>query len=306
MMQNTFFYIIVHGLLMIFSASIYGQKTFEMDPVRVTVIDTSLIECFYDYSIKAQSREDSVGKPVLVKYNTLLQANANVSKFWDWHAFKLDSLRSIPEEQLSPADKRLLHNRLTSGSVYFLKNVMYLYIPVIFSNYPKNKFTVIDDLGFEYFLYEYPKTTLNWCLEEDTMTICGYLCNKAKTTFAGREWIAWYAPEIAISGGPWKLYGLPGLILKAVDGTDEHCFEAIGIRNAFHPIYLTKDYRRRIINKEKFLNQKIPFDKNPTDYLNSIPSELDYVIFNKSVLFINGHHSSILINVMYSPLELEQ
>jgi hypothetical protein len=38
--------------------------------------------------------------------------------------------------------------------------------------------------------------------------------------FKGREYIVWYAPSIAYAEGPWKLGGLPGLILEAYDKED--------------------------------------------------------------------------------------
>ncbi len=59
-----------------------------------------------------------------------------------------------------------------------------------------------------------------WMLLSDTATILKQKCLSAKTTFRGREYKVFYAPTIPVSDGPWKLGGLPGLILEAktVDG----------------------------------------------------------------------------------------
>ncbi|TAE11587.1 MAG: GLPGLI family protein [Bacteroidetes bacterium] len=59
-----------------------------------------------------------------------------------------------------------------------------------------------------------------WELLPDTATILKRKCFSAKTTFRGREYKVFYAPEIPVSDGPWKLGGLPGLILegKTTDG----------------------------------------------------------------------------------------
>ncbi|TAE11576.1 MAG: GLPGLI family protein [Bacteroidetes bacterium] len=54
-----------------------------------------------------------------------------------------------------------------------------------------------------------------WELLSDTATILKRKCLSAKTTFRGREYKVFYAPEIPVSDGPWKLGGLPGLILEA-------------------------------------------------------------------------------------------
>ncbi len=68
----------------------------------------------------------------------------------------------------------------------------------------------------------YVKDTLHcmkWQLTKDTMTILGNKCLSAISNFRGRDYIAFYSPFFAVSDGPWKFGGLPGLILsiKSVD-----------------------------------------------------------------------------------------
>ncbi|WP_339622770.1 GLPGLI family protein [uncultured Winogradskyella sp.] len=58
---------------------------------------------------------------------------------------------------------------------------------------------------------------LNWELTSETKNISGYACKKAVLEYAGRSWIAWYAPKISVSQGPYKFYGLPGLIFEIYD-----------------------------------------------------------------------------------------
>lgn len=70
----------------------------------------------------------------------------------------------------------------------------------------------------------------DWQLHDDTLTVCGYTCRKAVANFRGRTWTAWYAEQIPIDAGPWKLHGLPGLILKASDSVALHDFEAVAVR----------------------------------------------------------------------------
>lgn len=60
-----------------------------------------------------------------------------------------------------------------------------------------------------------------WELKNETKTIGKYTCYKATTNFRGRNYTAWYAPDIPLPYGPWKLQGLPGLILEAYDNTEE-------------------------------------------------------------------------------------
>lgn len=58
---------------------------------------------------------------------------------------------------------------------------------------------------------------INWRLEKETKKIGNFNCSKATCNFRGRDYIVWYAKEIPANFGPWKLNGLPGLILEAYD-----------------------------------------------------------------------------------------
>lgn len=58
---------------------------------------------------------------------------------------------------------------------------------------------------------------MEWELVDENKTIEGIPCRKAVADFRGRRYTAWYAPSITNSDGPWKLGGLPGLILEAHD-----------------------------------------------------------------------------------------
>ncbi len=65
-----------------------------------------------------------------------------------------------------------------------------------------------------------------WSIQDSIKNCIGYDCVKATAEFKGRKWIAWFSPEIPISDGPWKLCGLPGLILEAYDENHDYEFTA--------------------------------------------------------------------------------
>ncbi|MBU3814175.1 MAG: GLPGLI family protein, partial [Candidatus Bacteroides intestinipullorum] len=46
------------------------------------------------------------------------------------------------------------------------------------------------------------------------------------------HWTVWFTPDIPVSEGPWKLHGLPGLILQAEDSEHWFSFACIEIENA--------------------------------------------------------------------------
>jgi GLPGLI family protein len=55
--------------------------------------------------------------------------------------------------------------------------------------------------------------------------IGGFQCKQAFTSFRGRDYEAWYAVSLPLPMGPWKLNGLPGLILEAKDKEEEVVFQ---------------------------------------------------------------------------------
>ncbi|HLW42367.1 MAG TPA: GLPGLI family protein [Flavobacterium sp.] len=53
----------------------------------------------------------------------------------------------------------------------------------------------------------------NWQITDETSIIAGYTCRKAVSELMGGYFEAWYTEDIAVSTGPDKFDGLPGLIL---------------------------------------------------------------------------------------------
>jgi len=70
------------------------------------------------------------------------------------------------------------------------------------------------------FLVEDSLPAMQWQLGDSTVNFMGYRCKVGKTFFRGRHYTAYYTDTLGIMDGPWKFYGLPGLILyvKSDDG----------------------------------------------------------------------------------------
>ncbi|MDY0090192.1 MAG: GLPGLI family protein [Flavobacteriaceae bacterium] len=69
----------------------------------------------------------------------------------------------------------------------------------------------------------------NWELEEGTLKIGDLICNKASLNFRGRKYSVWYSLEISTQFGPWKFYGLPGLMVKIESEDKSILFELVKV-----------------------------------------------------------------------------
>ena len=71
---------------------------------------------------------------------------------------------------------------------------------------------------------------IDWKIINKFKTIDKYKCQKAVGNFRGRIYTAWFTEEIPLSYGPWKLFGLPGLIIEAKDKSGEFQIKMTSIK----------------------------------------------------------------------------
>ncbi len=71
--------------------------------------------------------------------------------------------------------------------------------------------------------------SIAWKISKDRKQVGKFDCQKAEANVRGRNYTVWFTPEIPISDGPWKLHGLPGLILEASDTDKEVKFEFVSL-----------------------------------------------------------------------------
>jgi GLPGLI family protein len=105
---------------------------------------------------------------------------------------------------------------------------------------------------------------LNWEILPETKEVAGFVAQKAKASFSGRDYTAWFTTEIPISEGPYKFRGLPGLILKISDNNDYYNFKLNGFKELNDEISIEfepKDYLE--VSREKFLEIKQEYAENP-------------------------------------------
>ena len=124
--------------------------------------------------------------------------------------------------------------------------VVYQTFLYIFRSKSDNRMTVYDKAGsLEYGVYTEPLGEIQWEITDSAKTVLGYECVMATANYHGRDWTVWFAPDIPLQEGPWKICGLPGLILEASESTGQHSFVATGLEasnQAIVPIYPYQQY----------------------------------------------------------------
>ena len=130
-----------------------------------------------------------------------------------------------------------------------------------------NKYLIPDDL-----------TPVKWSIKQDTMNISGLSCRKALTYFKGRNWIAWYAVDLPFVSGPWKLNGLPGLIIEAYDERKEVQFKFSGFENVSEQNIVVDDEFIKIGSGELNFSNNFYLGKEiklPTDAIKANREEMN-------------------------------
>jgi GLPGLI family protein len=149
-----------------------------------------------------------------------------------------------------------------------------------YTNLNTNKLSSTETITFDNSLYlvteALPK--LEWDLSHaDTLKIGTYICNKATTSFRGRNYIAWYTNDIAITFGPWKFHGLPGLVLDMYDETHKYEWIVTKIsKKVINEKTLTQDKHDVNIDLKAFvaLREEV-FNKKMNNFKNNLKSRQD-------------------------------
>ena len=129
----------------------------------------------------------------------------------------------------------------------------------------KHKILVRELMGLDgTFYYTEDKTDFGWEVDfTQTKEIGGYTCHSAKGSYAGRDYQAWFTPEIPISDGPWLFCGLPGLILEVSSLDKEFLYTCMSIQAGTGPVSLRSLDDAFKTTRERFLKAKERYKVNP-------------------------------------------
>lgn len=146
----------------------------------------------------------------------------------------------------------------------------------IVSKNHKNNETIFQEMvGMLMFAVQEPRE-IQWNILNETKLYENYKLQKATTTFAGRNWVAWFSQDIPVIDGPYKFKGLPGLIFNIEDDKKDYVFDLVGIqKNIEKPMqleFLSKLGIKSVkIDYEKFKKVKKRFLDNPSAFFQQMP-----------------------------------
>lgn len=120
------------------------------------------------------------------------------------------------------------------------------FVDRFFINFPKPGKLTSTHKSMTYYTYEEDIEQPQWRLLSDTLCIVGYPCMAAECDYRGRHWKAYYTLSIPVDAGPWKLSGLPGLILRAEDSTGDFSFECVGIQKGKGELLFTPTLKKHV------------------------------------------------------------
>lgn len=221
-------------------------------------IDVSKFVVAYNYKWNTTDRN---GTAVADSVKLGVQVGTKITKCKEFYSFMYNDLKEYKNKERA---KEYAEGEWSSR---------HHNIPTWFINYPEGEMRTFDKVVPTRFTVSGKIPEISWDLRPDTMTIAGYLCQKAEGKYAGRKWIAWFTEEIPSPVGPWKLRGLPGLIIMAQDSENIHSFSFCGlllrqdpITYSEHPKSSAKSQKDFIKNRNKIMCSKL-YVENPRYYI---------------------------------------
>ncbi len=204
--------------LSVFIMNTHGQNA---DSIRITAY---YIAAFKNYTDQTNP---------ITEERVLEIGNHHTAFYGRWQRRREEIVDSLDKANGSIQEMlRLISKYPTPRSLY-----------AVYNNYPIQGKRTITDKIFKSFYYEENITPISWTILPRDTTILDIPCRFATCIYGNRKWTACFASSIPVQAGPWKLQGLPGLILYARDDSGIFSFECIEIKNGntiFHVPSLTK------------------------------------------------------------------
>ena len=240
-------YMIRFGIVIIMCLMCCSSKAIE-------VLDTSYLHVNYEAKLKMNKEKKHINR------NVVLEIGKDVSVCYDskFRQFiALDDSLKMVRASVGEWIRTMENNGTFGRTVSF---AVYKHLPAM------NELTYTDEIFRYLYYYEQELPAIDWQMQNADSVVCGYSCSKAVGEWRDRRWTVWYSMDIPIDDGPWKLQGLPGLILHAEDAQGDFFFTCVGIEEKRSPIILWGDHMRKC-TPEWFQREITEFWKDQSGYV---------------------------------------
>ncbi|WP_312090442.1 GLPGLI family protein [Chryseobacterium sp.] len=162
---------------------------------------------FYELTFKPKKDSTKLDKVITVLDIT----NKNRSVYQDYTVISQDSITKVEIEAMQKAgvykdlSKSLKTPKFSARIHKYYPGMKIEYIDKVANGMTPVNIAYTEDLKF------------NWKISNEKQKIGEYNTQKATTDFGGRKWTAWFSTDLPFPDGPYKFWGLPGLIVKIED-----------------------------------------------------------------------------------------
>lgn len=175
----------------------------------------------YKATYRLEYQEDSTDTNSIKSETGVLYLGKGHSRYSSLGKAVKDSLENMTNPVMMRMDE---YNQMTSFKY------------TIFKDYQENELILAEKV-FQYELkYIQDLKTIDWKIQPENKEILGFNVQKGLGSFAGRNYVAWFAPELPFLDGPYKFSGLPGLIVEISDLKNQYHFSLTGFQELKTPI----------------------------------------------------------------------
>ena len=273
-------------------------------------IDTANLVATYDYECQTQ---DADGKAVTDRMKLCLLVGRHCTRSFPYRKFRKEREWAEGKKQFAADFLQMNKREYMEGYDFIdelplLRAESFCFMPQVWTNYPEGQVTVRDAIPPSIYETQEQRKPIKWTLNDSTLTVAGYQCKTAVCQLHGRKWTVRYAEDIPTTAGPWKLCGLPGLIVEAVSDDGTHRFTLTELQHATAPIFYetnaitVKTSEEKLIkNRNKTFGNRL-YPKDSHYYIANLQS-VDVVFVDEGAI-INGTFVNDKAHV-YMPLEKE-
>ncbi|MGI4870624.1 MAG: GLPGLI family protein [Janthinobacterium lividum] len=211
-------------------------------------------ECFYRLTYRPDSTVETTRTDEL-----RLQIGRKLSRCESRNAVYGDSVLEVEINRMMKAAERNGEATMDLSGTDFATRRPSM-TAVIYKVPSARQVAVYERVGEVFYTYQEPATLLTWTTTPDKATVAGYACQRATTTLGGRIWEAWFTREVPVSEGPYKFYGLPGLIVKVSDTRNSYRFELVRLRQLTAPAAIAPPQAAKKTSRQKFRQAKVNYD----------------------------------------------